>query len=117
MDQWQVEKFWLSGGVMHIRGASFDCTDVSEFAPVAGTNHIVLNGNFKADGSAVMWGTIHLANSDGAWDGSWTGKTAADGDNLIRGVAHGSGAYQGMKMFSFVTDGTNNGYILEPGAK
>ncbi len=114
-DQWQFEKMAFPDGNFHVR-ATFTCQDLGSLPEVAGTNHIVINGVWDANGFGPMWGTIHLVTETGTWDGSWTGQATPNG-SVIRGVSQGSGAFQGWKMFSFGQSGKFSGYILKPGGK
>jgi hypothetical protein len=68
------------------------------------------------------WGTFHIENEGGNWDGTWTGKRDENGYSIIKGVAHGSGDYAGLKghwTFSRLSPDPAapfdiTGWILEP---
>lgn len=111
--QWQFEKITFPDGNLHIRGASFDCQDVGTIPEATGTNHIVLNANFDANGLGPMWGTIRLVTSVGTWDGTWTGQITANG-SVIQGISQGSGGLEGQKLFLFGQNGQFTGYVLNP---
>jgi hypothetical protein len=43
-----------------------------------------------------MWGTFHLVNDGGSWEGTWTGERDEQGFAYIRVVGHGMGGYAGL---------------------
>ncbi len=84
-----------------------------------------MNANWDAYGVGPSWGTFHvvpndLSNYAGGWDGTWTGKSAADGTSVIRVVGRGYGDLAGLQVFVTIEfpglfqPGTASGYILDP---
>jgi hypothetical protein len=97
---------------------------------VTGNSVLRFGAVFDLPGSpGPLWGTYHLENADGAWDGYWSGQRTAFSDPdatphlLTTGVttAVGSGAYRGLVARWEVTvvdaDSGNptqeRGYIIE----
>jgi hypothetical protein len=86
-----------------------------------GDDAVVINYNFRG-GTGPQWGTFHLTNDDGYWDGTWTGFKMEDGDTYLKGVGHGADGYEGLKVFwtgerlsPYLTDPiVMEGYIFDP---
>jgi hypothetical protein len=93
--------FLPSGNVL-ARGIVESYNDVATDARVTGEETIVSNGNFRPAPSSelglagYLWGTFHIENEGGAWDGTFTSEITESGEYFYRGVAHGSGGYEGM---------------------
>jgi hypothetical protein len=60
-----------------------------------------------------MWGTSRLENEGGYWDITWTGVRDEQGFAFIRGVAHGHGGYEGLKLI-FEGSRLTPDYINDP---
>jgi hypothetical protein len=89
-------------GNFHMRGHTVVFADVTDDPRVSGLNTVVANWNFRPAPPPVMWtgpewGTFHIENEGGSWDGTWTGKRYENGHTIINGVGHGSGDYAGLK--------------------
>ena len=114
-------------GNYHMRGFTVVYNDVTDDPRVTGLDTVVANWNFRPAPEPVvwtgpMWGTLHIENVDGTWDGSWTGFRDENGYTIINGVAHGSDTYAGLKghwTFTRLTPDPTapfdiSGWILEP---
>ena len=100
--------------------------DVNTDPRVTGLETIISNGNFRPAPSSELglaghlWGTFHIENEGGAWDGTFTSEITEGGEYFYRGVADGSGGYEGLKgHWEAYRNGhsgpfTLNGWILEP---
>jgi hypothetical protein len=111
------------GGMEICRGLTvvfeFDVDD-ARFSGLATT---IINSNFHMEPYyGQQWGTFELINGGGSWVGTWTGAKSEDGSTYLNGVAHGHGAYEGLKahlsavrlspdMFDPLEA---TGYILDP---
>ena len=74
------------------------------------------------DWQAQMWGTFHIENAQGSWEGSWRGSRGpgAEGVHIIDAVGRGAGAYEGLHIkFHMqgvsILDWVGTGEILDPG--
>jgi hypothetical protein len=117
---------YLSSGNVLARDIVETYHDVNSDPRVTGTETIVSNANFKpAHSSALglagnLWGTFHIENEGGAWDGTFTSEITEGGEYFYRGVAHGTGGYEGLvgnwEAYRNGHSGpfTLNGWILEP---
>ncbi|HSL42815.1 MAG TPA: hypothetical protein VK897_05245 [Anaerolineales bacterium] len=117
--------FLPSGNVL-ARGIVEVYYDVNSDARVTGEETIVSNGNFRPAPSSELglagnlWGTFQIVNRGGTWDGTFTSEITADGEYFYRGVAHGSGAYEGLiGHWEAYRNGHSgpfalSGWILEP---
>jgi len=117
---------YLPGGNIQARGIVELYHDVNTDPRVTGEETTTYNANFKPAPSSPIglagriWGTFHVENEGGSWDGSWTAEIAEDGEYFARGVAHGSGGYEGLigywNVYSSSPFGpfTLSGWILEP---
>jgi len=75
-----------------VRGAQWIAIDATNDLRLDGINHIAVNANFHADGTAEAWGTFRIeVTGGGVWEGTYEGKQAADGTHSIRATGHGSG--------------------------
>jgi hypothetical protein len=117
--------FLPSGNVL-ARGIVERYHDVGTDPRVTGQETIVSNGNFRPAPSSELglaghlWGTFHIENAGGTWDGTFTSEITEDGEYFYRGVAHGSGGYEGLighwEAYRNGHSGqfTLSGWILEP---
>ena len=117
---------YLSGGNIRARGIVEVYHDVNTDPRVTGEETIVSNGNFRsAPASEIgmaghLWGTFHIVNEGGTWDGTFTSEITEGGEYFYRGIAHGSGSYEGLvghwEAYRNGHSGlfTLNGWILEP---
>ena len=117
---------YLPSGNVLARGIVETYHDVSSDPRLTGTETITSNANFKPAPSSElglagnMWGTFHIENEGGAWDGTFTSEITEGGEYFYRGVAHGSGGYDGLTVhFEAYRKGhsgpfTITGWILEP---
>jgi len=88
-------------GRFHIRDFEQVSNDVVSDPRVSGTDTIIVNFNFRVvpppvSFSGPMWGTFHVENSGGWWDGTWTGVRDENGFAFVDGVGHGGGGYEGL---------------------
>ena len=117
---------YLPSGNVRARGIFERYNDVGTDPRVSGEETIVSNGNFRPAPSSELglaghlWGTFHIENEGGMWDGTFTSEITEDGQYFYRGVAHGSGGYEGLKgHWEAYRNGhsgqfTLSGWILEP---
>jgi len=64
----------------------------------SGWNAVSPNTNWEANGVGPSLGTFRTVLEEGSgsgWDGTWTGKSYADGTTSIRVVGHGNGDLEG----------------------
>lgn len=116
---------YLPSGNVLARGIVEVYHDVNSDPRVTGEETIVSNANFKpAPASELglagyLWGTFHIENERGAWDGTFTSEITEGGEYFYKGVAHGSGSYDGLTAhFEAYRNGhsgpfTISGWILE----
>jgi hypothetical protein len=117
---------YLPSGNVMARGIVETYHDVNTDPRVTGIETIVSNANFKPAPSSELglaghlWGTFHIENEGGAWDGTFTSEITEDGQYFYRGEAHGSGGYAGLVgHWDAYRNGhsgpfTLSGWILEP---
>jgi hypothetical protein len=117
---------FLPDGSGHARGIVEVYHDVNTDPRVSGDETVVYNFNFRpAPLSPIglagrIEGTSHIVNDGGRWDGTWTAEMTDQGEYFARGVAQGSGGYEGMighwNVYSSTPTGpfTLSGWILEP---
>jgi hypothetical protein len=117
---------YLPSGNVLARGIVETYHDANTDPRVTGEETIVSNGNFRPAPSSELglaghlWGTFHIENEGGAWDGTFTSEISEGGEYFYRGVAHGSGGYEGLKgHWEAYRNGhsgpfTLEGWILEP---
>ncbi len=100
-------------GNIHLRGMVLPCNETASDPRLAGSNTIVMNANWGADGLGPMWGTFRQVNEGGVWEGTWEGMMTASGSQLhITGK--GSGGYEGLKLWQEGGNGVYQGRILDP---
>ena len=117
---------YLASGNVLARGIVETYHDVNTDPRVTDTETITSNANFTPAPSfelglaGRLWGTFHIENEGGAWDGTFTSEITEGGEYFYRGVAHGSGGYEGLVgHWEAYRNGhagpfTLNGWILEP---
>jgi hypothetical protein len=92
----------ISGKMIHLRGVQNSWIIAASDERISGTTTSVMNANLDSTGTGLIWGTFQISNDDGAWEGTYTGQMYnyfAGGLNwIIRIVAHGTGAYEGLKI-------------------
>jgi len=121
---------WFSeDGVYHVRNGWLECTDTVPGEPrVSGDVFLTINWNFQFTMTypfGPMWGTIHLENEGGYWEGIWVGEiTELEGYSYIYTVMRGFGNYKGLQArANFFKDSPMSstyhftGVIMEPGGK
>ena len=89
-------------GNVHVRGLTLLYFDDLSDPRVTGFDTVLVNYNMRSAPSPVvitgpMWGTMHIENEGGYWDGTWTGVRDEQGFAYLRGVVHGHGGYEGLK--------------------
>lgn len=117
---------FLPDGSGHARGIVEVYHDVYTDPRVTGEETTTYNFNFRPAPSSPIglagriWGTFHIENDGGSWDGSWTAEITEEGEYFARGVGHGSGEYEGLighwNVYSSSPFGPFelSGWILEP---
>jgi hypothetical protein len=117
--------FLPSGNVL-ARGIVERYDDAGTDPRITGEETIVSNGNFRPAPSSPLglagqlWGTFHIENEGGSWDGTFTSEITEGGEYFYRGVAQGSGGYEGLTgSWEAYRNGhsgpfTLYGWILEP---
>ena len=117
---------FLPNGNALARGIVEVYHDVGSDPRVTGQETIVSHGNFRPAPSSELglaghlWGTFHIENAGGAWDGTFTSEITEEGEYFYRGVAQGSGGYEGLvghwEAYRNGHSGpfTLSGWILEP---
>jgi len=117
---------WISdGSKLYISGATLFATRDATDPRVSGQETLTIAAIWDAaTWTGPMWGTFHLENGDGAWDGYWHGERTLSGQDVhswIVATMVGSGAYEGLIARSTHT-GVNvdqtallhfTGYIVE----
>ena len=116
---------YLPSGNVLARGIVEVYHDVNSDPRLTGTETITSNANFKPAPSyelglaGNLWGTFHIENEGGTWDGTFTSEVTEGGEYFYRGVAHGSGGYEWLSAhFEAYRNGhsgpfTIRGWILE----
>lgn len=117
---------FLPNGNGHARGIVEVYHDVNTDPRVTGDETVIYNFNFRPAPSSPIGlagriqGTFHIVNDGGRWDGTWTAEMTEAGEYFARGVAQGSGGYEGLighwNVYSSTPSGpfTLSGWILEP---
>ncbi len=117
---------FLPDGSGHARGIVEVYHDVNTDPRVTGIETVDYNFNFRPAPSSPIglagriWGTTHIENEGGNWDGTWTAEMTDEGEYFARGVAQGSGGYKGLighwDIYSPTPTGPFelSGWILEP---
>ncbi len=104
------------GGNQHVRNWGLVYAVDASDDRVTGTNWVLVNANWDANGFGPGWGTYHqepAAHPGGYWEGTWTGQWSAEG-YVIRIVGRGYGTLAGLKYrATAVTGGVCDGVILE----
>ena len=120
------EWMFLADGSGHARGIIEVYYDFNTDPRVSGEETTIYNFNFRPAPSSPIglagqiWGTFHIVNDGGRWDGAWTAEVTEDGEYFARGVGHGSGGYEGLighwEVYSSSPFGPFelSGWILEP---
>jgi hypothetical protein len=93
---------------VHVRGLTLLYSDDLSDPRVSGIDTIVVNYNMRpapapAFITGPMWGTLHVVNKGGTWDGKWTGKRDKKGFARLQAVARGHGGYEGLKATYVLT--------------
>lgn len=90
-------------GRVRVRGMMVQYLEEATCPQAAGINTVVINANWNANQVGPMRGTNHSETAyggGGIWEGTWQGKTNADGSSSYRGVSHGvSGSVEGMILW------------------
>ena len=117
---------FLPDGSGYARGIVEVYHDVNTDPRVTGDETVVYNFNFRPAPSSPIGlagriqGTFHVVNDGGRWDGTWTAEMTDEGEYFARGVAKGSGGYEGLighwDVYSSTPTGPFelSGWILEP---
>lgn len=88
---------------VRVRGMMMQYLEEATCPQAAGINTVVINANWTENQVGPMWGTGHSETAyggGGVWEGTWQGKTNADGSSSYRGVSHGvSGSVEGMILW------------------
>lgn len=100
-------------GNVQVRGMVWQCTDTASDPRLSGSNTIVMNANWDAQMLGPVWGTFHLHNAGGVWDGTWEGM-ATTGGLRLHGTGTGSAGYEGLKFWLDGASGVYSGHILDP---
>lgn len=96
-----------AAGVTHYRGGTLNCTVTTNDPRVGGTApasswNMDLWGTLE-DGAVVLWGTSHLENAGGAWEGTGSGVSSSDRGDIIAFWYKGTGGYAGLSYFALWT--------------
>jgi hypothetical protein len=115
------------GGNEHCRGMMLQSFNDMTDDRLDGVETLIINFNLRpapppAGVVGPWWGTSQIENHDGYWTTSFTGGRDDQGIGHFRAVAHGYGAYEGLKAFFTgsrvspdpTSDFIISGYILEP---
>ena len=114
---------------LHARNGWMNCTDTIDGEPrLTGDVFLTVNWNFKFFNYhpyGPMWGTVHLENEDGYWEGTWVGEiTKLEGESYINSVLRGHGDYEGLQArLSYFKDSPMSstyqisGFIMDPGGE
>lgn len=113
---------WVSDdGILHVRGSVSTYTSTSDSVYYAGEAVIVVNYNLDlATGNGQLWGTSHLSNGDGGFDGTWVGKFIAyswEGKGQSKGFGDMAGYQQRFTLQWAPFGDTAEGYTFLPGNK
>lgn len=92
---------WITdGSKLYVSGATQSATEMASDPRVSGQAAIGVTAVWDAvTWTGPMWGTFHVENSDGAWDGYWQGERTLSGQDVhsrIAATGVGSGAYEGL---------------------
>jgi hypothetical protein len=102
---------------LHARDGWMVCTDTFDDDRLTGEALVMVNWNFKFFNYhpyGPMWGTVHLENQDGYWEGSWVGEiTKLEGDSYINSILRGHGAYEGLQArLLYFKESTSSSYVI-----
>jgi hypothetical protein len=127
--QWLLEDtpgaMTFPGGNIHVRGAVHVNYWSASDPRLQGTATIVAHGNMDANMVGPFWGPWRLDPDvgEGYWEGTYTGYWRADGSLPIHALAHGRGAFEGLKVMCTIDQvwpptqanpGIITGRILDP---
>ena len=106
------------GGNQHVRNWVLVYKVVSSDDRIAGTNTLVANANWDANGYGPGWGTFHneIDKYDGYWEGTWSANMTEAG-YVSRIVGKGHGDLDGLMFHATELNGIIDGMILEPSAR
>jgi hypothetical protein len=105
IDTLDIGTWAYPGGNIHIRGMVQFFREESPDPRNIGYNTVVVNANWRPDGTGPMWGTFHLVtDEDGLWEGTWAGMITEQGPRY-HAVGNGFGLYSGMKIWVDVNYG------------
>lgn len=97
------------GGVLQFRDGRLTCTPTTNDSRVDGTATATWYmdgwGPNNETGAVVQWGTVHLENAGGAWEGRATGVWSSDRGDIITIWYQGTGGYDGLSYFELLTGG------------
>lgn len=101
------------GGNIHIRGMVQLLREEAPDPRSVGDNTVVVNANWRSDGTGPMWGTWRLeTDEEGVWEGTWNGMVTEEG-SWYNARGDGIGKYAGMKMWIDTNFGDCRITILE----
>lgn len=75
-------------------------------ARVGGAATVTCSGMCQTNKHGVAWGSFHLSNAGGAWDGYWQGTNSFENGHVVMSLlltAEGSARYQGLVFRSTST--------------
>lgn len=103
------------GGNMHVRDwvQVYNAIGLDDDR-LNGTNTLVANANFDANGTGPGWGTFHneVANYDGYWAGTFAAMMSPDG-YVSHIVGQGYGELEGLMIHATEVNGYFEGVITE----
>jgi len=110
---------------LHARNGWMNCTDTFDDNRLSGDAIVTVNWNFKFFNYhpyGPMWGTVHLENENGYWEGTWVGEiTKLEGYSYINTILRGHDAYEGLQArlsyFGISPTYEISGFIMNPGGK
>ena len=82
-------------------------------ARVSGGGFVTCSGVWQTNKLGVTWGSFHLSNAGGTWDGYWQGTNSFENGHVVMSLllaAEGSARYQGLVLRSTSTS-VDNGLI------
>jgi hypothetical protein len=97
------------GGTWRVRDLTVNCTDKTDDPRVSGTQTAtwgmdVWGALDRGIGTGVQWGTVHLENTGGAWEGRLAGVASQPGrGDIITIWYRGTGGYAGLAYFELIT--------------
>jgi hypothetical protein len=100
-------------GNVHIRGMVQLLREEAPDPRSVGDNTVVVNANWRSDGTGPMWGTWRLETDEGGlWEGTWAGQMTEQG-SWYNAVGDGIDLYAGMKMWVNMNFGDCQIKVLE----